>query len=167
MTGSERQTKVKLIAEAAVAAEAATGCPAEVSAAQCALESGWLQHSPGNNCFGIKDTDRRAGAQYVYTKEYINGSYKTLKLAFEIYDSLADCFIDHALLITGGFTPAERNCYHAHFDMYQRDGNLEDFIAGISAHYATAKAYAQSIKTLARQTDIVEAIAEARRAHAL
>ena len=45
---------LRRIAEAAVAAERETGCPAEISAAQCIVESAWLQVAPGNNCFGVK-----------------------------------------------------------------------------------------------------------------
>jgi flagellum-specific peptidoglycan hydrolase FlgJ len=41
------------IAEAAVAAERETGCPAEISAARGVVESDWLRAAPGNNCFGI------------------------------------------------------------------------------------------------------------------
>lgn len=45
---------VPKIAAAAVVAEAATGLPAILSAAQCAVESGWLDHVPENNAFGVK-----------------------------------------------------------------------------------------------------------------
>jgi hypothetical protein len=38
------------IAEAAVAAERGTGCPAEISAAQCIVESAWLIIAPEDDC---------------------------------------------------------------------------------------------------------------------
>jgi flagellum-specific peptidoglycan hydrolase FlgJ len=43
----------RCLAEAAVAAERETGCPAEISAARGVVESDWLKVAPGNNCFGI------------------------------------------------------------------------------------------------------------------
>jgi flagellum-specific peptidoglycan hydrolase FlgJ len=132
MLTDEQKENLKLMAEAAVASERATGCPAEVSVAQCILESGWLKVAPGNNCFGIKDTDRYPGAQYLLTKEYINGEWQTLRLAFEAYPTLADCFTDHARLITGGFIPSRKNCYGAAFEAYKLDGDLDKFIRGIA-----------------------------------
>jgi hypothetical protein len=88
------------IAEAAVAAERETGCPAEVSAAQCIVESAWLQVAPGNNCFGIKATDD--GCQYCLTKEYLNGEWTSQKLAFATYPTLATGFAAHAKMLQCG-----------------------------------------------------------------
>ena len=40
--------------------------------AQCALESGWGEHAPGNMMFGIKDTDGINGnEQLITTTEYL------------------------------------------------------------------------------------------------
>ncbi len=88
------------IAEAAVAAERETGCPAEISAAQCIVESAWLQVAPGNNCFGVKATDDHC--QYCLTKEYLNGEWTSQKLAFATYPTLAACFAAHARLLQSG-----------------------------------------------------------------
>ena len=49
----EQFAALRKIAEAAVAAERETGCPAEISTAQCIVESAWLQVAPGNNAFGL------------------------------------------------------------------------------------------------------------------
>jgi flagellum-specific peptidoglycan hydrolase FlgJ len=160
----EQKKNLKLMAEAAVASEKATGCRAEVSVAQCILESGWLKVAPGNNCFGIKDTDRYPGAQYLFTKEYANGEWQTLKLAFEAYPTLADCFTDHARLITGGFIPPKKNCYGAAFEAYKLDGDLDKFIRGIAKYYATAPTYADQIIQLAHAEYVVDAVAAAREA---
>ena len=69
-----------LIAQAAVAAEKATHCPAELQAAQCILETGWLAHAPGNNCFGIKSYEGAAGRQLLASREWFN-------------DAELDCFL--------------------------------------------------------------------------
>ena len=66
--------KITQIADAAVAAEAATGCPAELMAAQCILESGWLSFAPQNNCFGIKTYSGEFGRQLLRTTEWFNAS---------------------------------------------------------------------------------------------
>ncbi len=68
----EQSAALRRIAQAAVAAERETACPAEISAAQCIVESAWLQVAPGNNCFGIKSRTN-AACQYCLTKEYVNG----------------------------------------------------------------------------------------------
>ena len=44
----DQPTVLRCIAEAAVAAERETGCPAEISASQCIVESDGLMIAPGN-----------------------------------------------------------------------------------------------------------------------
>jgi flagellar protein FlgJ len=161
---SEQYPILQEIAAAAVACERETGCPAEITTAQCILESGWLKHAPGNNCFGIKDTDRFPGAQYVLTREFVDGRPQTEKLAFEVYPSLQACFCDHARLITGGFDPNRPNCYAGAWRQYQQGRELDRFIAAVAAHYATDPAYAQRVGELARGPNVARAIAEARAA---
>jgi len=164
LTQEQRQVALARIAEASVIAEKATDCPAELSAAQCILETGWLQHYPkdSNNVFGIKDTDRYPGAVYVFTKEFENGEWRTLKLAFESYPTLADCFIDHGRLITGGFNHNKPNCYSPAYNLFRVDRDVEAFARRISAHYATDPAYAGKIVSLMNRDDVAEAIATAR-----
>src|SRR6478672_2840811 len=65
-----QRTNLGRIAEAAVASEQSTGCPAELQAAQCILETGWLNHAPGNNCFGIKSYAGAFGRQLLHTREW-------------------------------------------------------------------------------------------------
>jgi len=144
---------LRRIAEAAVAAERETGCPAEISAAQCIVESAWLQVAPGNNCFGIKAKDNHC--QYCLTKEYLNGEWTSQKLAFATYPTLAACFAAHArLLQTGAYAPA--------WLLYQGDHNLDTYIRGIAKHYATDPDYAAKILQLAHGPHVAAAIVEAR-----
>jgi flagellum-specific peptidoglycan hydrolase FlgJ len=135
-----------------------------LSAAQCILETGWLQHYPkdSNNVFGIKDTDRYPGAVYVFTKEFENGEWKTLKLAFESYPTLADCFIDHGRLITGGFSPNHPNCYYGAYSLYRGDRDVEAFARRIAGKYATDPAYAGKIVNLLNSDAVADAITVAR-----
>src|SRR6476660_7388079 len=65
-----KKNNLWLIAQAAVASENATACPAELQAAQCILETGWLKHAPGNNCFGIKSYQGESGRQLLTTREW-------------------------------------------------------------------------------------------------
>src|SRR5438477_8715451 len=67
-----QKANLRLIAEAAVASERSTGCPAELQAAQCILETGWLKHAPGNNCFGIKSYGGASGRQLLNTREWFS-----------------------------------------------------------------------------------------------
>jgi flagellum-specific peptidoglycan hydrolase FlgJ len=144
------------IARAAVVSERVTGCPAELSAAQCILESDWLRRSPGNNCFGIKSTD--GNGQYLLTKEFIDGSWRREIDAFRVYDSLADCFIDHARLLTDGKPYADA------WEHYREDPghDLDTLIGAVARRYATDPAYAQEIMTLAHGPHVTASIAAAR-----
>jgi flagellum-specific peptidoglycan hydrolase FlgJ len=149
----EQLAALRRIAEAAAGAERATGCPAEISAAQCIVESAWLRVAPGNNCFGIKATDDHC--QYCLTKEYLNGEWTNQKLAFATYPTLAACFAAHALLLQRGvYAPAWRR--------YQGDHDLDAYIRGIAEHYATDPGYAPKILQLAHGPHVYAAVAEAR-----
>jgi flagellum-specific peptidoglycan hydrolase FlgJ len=156
LTKSKREANLRLIARAAVKSEKSTGLPAELTAAQCILESGWLEHAPGNNCFGIKDTDRFPGVQYKMTEEWRNGKLEDSREAFEVYPDLSDCFTDHANLLTGN--PA----YSVAWEVYLRGGSVLDLIQGISTRYATDKKYPSKIARLARQCNVREALEAAR-----
>ncbi len=168
-------TPCTTIAAASVACERSTGCPAELSAAQCALESGWLKHAPGNNCFGIKMARRHARTQLLATSEVLRrdqmepgdvilehlagGRVRVRgKRAFAAYDSLADCMIDHARLIT---TAA---CYGRAWQQYQADRNLEALIRNIAGTYATDPQYASKLLAMIHKPELQAAIVAARQA---
>src|ERR1039458_7907510 len=147
---SEQLNNINRIANAAVSCERDSGCPAELSAAQCILESAWLTRAPGNNCFGIKSTDRDPGAHYSITKEFLNGEWQTKRLAFAVYPTLADCFRDHArLIMTGCYAPAWR--------LYRQDQDLAALTAGVAVHYATDHRNAPKILSIAREHFVVSA----------
>jgi flagellum-specific peptidoglycan hydrolase FlgJ len=150
-----QQAALSQIAAAAVSCEAATGCPAELTTAQCIFESAWLTRAPGNNCFGIKVDGHGAGQQYVLTHEFLDGSWQEMPLAFEKYATVADCFADHARLIQCGV-------YEPAWQQYQQDHDLDAYIAGVAAHYATAPGYRQSITAEAHAASVTAALQAAR-----
>ena len=158
MLTPEQLLALTTMAQAAVAAERATGCPAELSTAQCIVESSWLTVCPGNNCFGIKATD--TNCTYCLTKEYLNGEWSSPTLAFEAYPALSDCFAAHARLLQGG---VYKSAWEAYEDPAQSPSDrLDRYIAAISKHYATDPDYASKIITLAHGPHVTAAIQAAR-----
>lgn len=156
MISPRQQAALDEIAAAAVIAERVTGCPAELSVAQCILESDWLLRAPGNNAFGIKATD--SNAQYQLTKEYIDGSYVTQTAAFETYPTLMDGFIAHARLLTDG------KPYAAAWEHYRDDPkhDLDTLIGSVARRYATDPKYTINVIALAHGPNVTAAIARAR-----
>ena len=151
----KQEIALEEIAKAAVQSERSTGVPAEVTAAQCILESNWLTVAPQNNCFGVKHTS--GPDNYCLTSEYVNGLWQRKQLDFQAYPSLADCFNAHATLLKcGPYTPA--------WERFQDDRNLDAFIVGISLHYATDPGYSAKIRMLANGLSVVAAVRSARRA---
>jgi flagellum-specific peptidoglycan hydrolase FlgJ len=162
-----KEQAVILIAQAAVESERRTGLPAEITAAQCALESGWLKSAPGNNCFGIKYSPvRHNGKQLLTTREYFDtADHATAWMArlagreiieamphsangkrqykvrdwFAAYPALADCFADHARLITMG------KPYRKAWEEYLVHRDWRRLLAGIGPVYATAPDYATRV----------------------
>lgn len=155
MLTPQQQLAVKTIAAAAILCEKTTGCPAELSTAQCIFESAYLTRAPGNNCFGIKVDQHGSGTQYILTHEYINGQWVNEPLAFEQYDTLADCFNDHARLIqTGVYSQAWIN--------YSANHNLDMYVAGVATHYATDPNYYKLIDAEVHSSTVQQALAIAR-----
>lgn len=166
---------LKEAASAAVRCETATGCPAELSVAQWAMESGWGEHSPGNNCFGIKfNAQRHQRSQDLQTTEVlergqmepgdrIDDELKQNQVRvegqrqFAAYDKLADCFMDHALLIVKGAP------YETAWSRYQDDRDFERLVRTVSCAYATEPLYASAVLRIAKLPKVSEAIEEARR----
>jgi flagellum-specific peptidoglycan hydrolase FlgJ len=170
--------------EKATAAPGVRGVPAELTTAQCGTESAWLAHAPGNNAFGIKSTSPNEKRQLLPTKEWLNDAEaaefmrgnrgRRLQILgaakdahgrrqynawdyFRAYDSLADCFADHAKVLRG---PA----YQTAWQRYGAGGTLDDLIAGIAAHYATDPNYAELLKQIAHEQAVTEALTAARAA---
>lgn len=143
------------ITAAAVDCERQTGIPAELTTAQCILESNWLTVAPQNNCFGIKHTS--GSDNYCLTEEYLNGQWQRKQLDFQSYSSLSACFTAHAELL-------KRGPYAGAWLQFMADHNLDPFLAGVAKHYATDPSYLSKIQLLAHGPTVNDSIRKARRA---
>ena len=142
-------------ASAAKQCEAATGLPAALTVAQWALESGWGLHSPGNNCFGIKEYTNCAATQDLTTREYVGGQPVTVVKVFAAFPTLADCFAYHAGLITQGAP------YAAPWAAYQSSKDVAALAAGIAPVYATAPDYDRQLLAIMGMGEVQAALAAA------
>ena len=171
------------IAPASVLCEKQVGLPAEVTAAQCILETGWLKHSPGNNCFGIKAYEGCYGRQLLFTREWFNeeelerflqsnqGRTATLINAhatvngrkeysvqdwFAVFPSLGACFVYHAKLLL------ESPIYAQAFAWYKENGDQAQYVRSVARHYATDPQYAAQVLDLADSQQVKDSVAAAR-----
>ncbi len=138
--------------EAAKAAEAKTGIPAEFMVSQAALETGWgrkeIRHadgSPSFNLFGIK-----AGANWkgpvaeITTTEYVNGKPQKVTAKFRAYASYAESFADYASLMKDSPRYAQ---------VVAKGQNATAFAQGLQrAGYATDPAYADKLTKVINTT---------------
>jgi flagellum-specific peptidoglycan hydrolase FlgJ len=173
------------IARAAVDAEGQTGCPAELMAAQCILETGWLAAAPENNCFGIKSYAGNFGRQLLRTKEWFTDEQLRHFLAlgdqrhaemdaavpprsdgrkryavwdwFATFKDLGDCFAKRAAMW-------DKGPYSKAATAFKQGGGLEDLVRGIAPVYATDPKYADSVLGIIHQRDVQTAILQARSA---
>jgi flagellum-specific peptidoglycan hydrolase FlgJ len=153
----DRELRLKEVARIAVSLEAQTGCPAALLIAQWALESKWGAKPAGHaNYFGIKAAARHEMCCIETTREVINGKSVVQELQFADYESLEASCHDYAWLITHGAP------YHAAWGRYQGDKDLHALIAAVAGTYATDPNYAHLAAAIAGQTNVVQAIAEAR-----
>lgn len=145
------------IADAAVRAEAQTGVPAELTAAQCCLESGYLKHAPGNNAFGMKFVaSRHKKFRELMTTEVENGVKVRKSQKFAVFDSLEEGFLDHNWLISHAKAYAEA------WARYQADRNLVPLVQGIAKKYATDPKYADKVLSIIAKPEFSCALAAAR-----
>jgi flagellum-specific peptidoglycan hydrolase FlgJ len=180
----EQAQALLTIADAAVAAERTTGCPAEISTAQCIIESAWLTEAPQNNSFGVKAYAGCYGRQLLPTTEWFTDAEcarflagdpartATLKNAdvppngsgrresavqdwFATFATLADCFAFHGALL-------QRGVYAGAWATYQANHDLDGYIQGIAAHYATDPTYAAQIIQLAHGPHVTADVVAAR-----
>lgn len=174
---------IEKIAQAAVACEKQTGCPAQLLAAQCAIESGWLQHAPGNNCFGIKNYFGAAGKQLLHTAEWFTDAEREVFLQsalertavvqqpvktdkhgrhlynvtdwFATFPTLTDCFLYRGRMFN-------KPPYLAAAETYRTNGDFPTLVRTIAPIYATDPGYADTVLRIAQSPELQAAITAAR-----
>jgi flagellar protein FlgJ len=125
----------------AVDAGRALGVDPRHIVAQAALETGWGQHQPGNNLFGIKSTGAWSGARVsAMTTEYVQGEAQSLREGFRSYASDADSVRDYVKLL--GASPR-------YSSVRGTGGDIDAFGQALqSAGYATDPAYASKLRAV-------------------
>ncbi len=93
----DRDTFVQNMMPHALAVSRATGIDPRLVIAQSALETGYGQHAPGNNYFGIKGGE---GPQLNTTEAGPNGELVPAKAAFRTYGSPGESAQDYAQFLT-------------------------------------------------------------------
>jgi len=110
------------------------GVPALVTLTQAALESGWNEHAPAFNFFGMKAGSTWKGAkQLLSTYEVVNGKRVLVKAYFRAYASATEAFLDYAM----NLKTSDR--YAAAFD--HTNNPIKFLKAVIDAGYGTNPSY--------------------------
>jgi len=153
LQGKERQIGfLKLHDDAAKAAEAATGIPANFMVAQAAHESGWGRHEIKNrdgstsfNVFGIKATPGWKGpTTEITTTEVINGEARKVKAKFRAYGSYEEAFTDYAKMMKNNPRYAK---------VVESGASAQGFAQGLQkAGYATDPEYAAKLTRMINTT---------------
>lgn len=189
-TGMPKSTALPIIVLAAAHSEAATSVPADLTAAQCALESGWLDHMPEgtNNPFGIKGN--HLNGLLAATHEWFNDRELKRFLAGEpgrtatavlnrgrlsiirgdgrTYYAVRDWFHKYATLAEAFTAHATLirvgGPYRQAFLRYRVTNNLPALIEAIAPHYAKADPaiYSQSVLSIIRDPAFKKALDAAR-----
>jgi len=151
-----REERLDEVARIAVRLEHETGCPAQLLISQWAIKSQWGAKPVGHaGYFGIKKAARHSKCCTVTTHEVVNGKSVVENLEFADYDSVDDSCRDYAWLITNAAL------YHAAWEQYQNDRDLNALITTVARVYATDPGYAHLAAEIAGQTNVNEAIAMA------
>jgi len=151
------ETRLNEVARIAMRLEQETGCPAQLMIAQWAIESAWGAKPVGHaNYFGIKKAGRHTRYCTVPTREVVNGKSVIEELEFADYDSLEESCRDYAWLITHGAP------YRVAWQQYQGVHDLPSLVAAVAASYATDPNCASLVVAIAGQSNVADAITEAR-----
>jgi peptidoglycan hydrolase FlgJ len=138
--------------EAARAAQAQTGIPAEFMISQAALETGWgrkeIRHADGAtsfNLFGVKaGAGWRGPVAEVTTTEFVDGRAQKVTARFRAYTSYAESFADYARLMTNSPRYA---------GVVAQGSDAGSFAQGLQrAGYATDPAYADKLSRVINTT---------------
>lgn len=177
-----QQQRLEQIAAVAVTLEASLGYPPQLLIAQWALESGWGASVSGdNNYFGMTKAARHKDWKWCTTREVLSqrginaldqdefqkivslkdrgdGRFDVvLSRKFASYPTLLDGVTDKVNLIMTG------DRYKPSFAAFVVDRDVMKLIDGIAkAGYATDPNYAATLKKIAIQKNVMDAIQKAR-----
>lgn len=128
---------IAMLLPAAQALQRAHGIPASLTLAQAALETGWGEHAPGNNLFGIKaDAAWKGKTVDVTTHEVIGGKRIKMVCKFRAYPTLPASVADRADFFLKN--PRYKDCF-------KQKGGEAWARAVAEAGYATDPGYAKSL----------------------
>lgn len=178
----QQLNNLQAAAKHAMFCEIDSGVPCELTIAQWALESGWGEHQPGNNCFGIKEYQGCYGTQLLYTREYLTDSALRQWLAaksgrtaimedgtldkegrklyrcqdyFATFPTLTEAFLKRSQILRS-FK------YNLHFEQYLMDHNIVRLVQGIAPIYATDPNYSKTVLEIASIQEVQAAIKQVR-----
>jgi flagellum-specific peptidoglycan hydrolase FlgJ len=150
--------QLQAAASSSVGCERTTKVPAELTISQWALESGWGEHQPGNNCFGIKAYAGCFGVQQLKTVEVIAGVRTVVAGNFATFSSLEACFEKHASLLRTG------TAYEVVWSHYLKSGDTRTLIRQIAPIYATDPQYANKLLEVISMPEVGTCLADCRKA---
>lgn len=125
-------------------------CPVlkSLAIAQACLESAYGTKSFNNNIYGIKchNPNAYAGCKLAGTKEYIDGSYKDYRLAFQVYHSIDESIEDYCRLMN-----------LPRYERVRKATNyLEATLAVKLCGYATSISYVESLRRIINQYNLTK-----------
>lgn len=147
----DQQSFVAAMMPYAMEASARTGVDPRIIIAQAAQETGWGQHAPNNNFFGIKSHGQPGGSELA-TTEYVNGSPVSTSDSFRGYGSMGESVAGYADFLL------ENPRYQAMMEAQGLDAQLA---ALGQSGYATDPNYVASVGSIARGIQIPGATAQA------
>ena len=141
---ASQQEFIDMMMPYALEASQRTGIDPRIIIAQSAQETGWGQHAPGNNYFGIK-SHGQAGGNSLSTTEFVNGAPVTIEDSFRAYGSPAESVAGYAdfMLQNGRYEP-----------MRTAQGLDAQLAALGQSGYATDPGYANSVGQIARGINV-------------
>lgn len=144
-TAQERREQfIQQMMPHAIRASQRTGVDPRIIIAQAAQETGWGQHAPNNNYFGIKSHGQGGGSNQS-TREFVNGEWVTVNDSFRGYGSMGESVDGYADFLLEN--PRYRQ-------MMQAQG-LDAQLAALGASgYATDPNYASSVGSIARSITV-------------
>lgn len=137
-TPKDQKAFIEQITPHAEKIAAATGLDINLVIAKIALETGYGQHAPGHNYFGIKETDPKKG-QVLATQEMVDGKMVPRQERFRTYANLDESTADYITFLKSNSRYAE---------LLKAKGLEAQLEALDKSGYATDKDYVNKIRKI-------------------